>query len=86
MSTLNTSAVTTLLRLPRVTQATGIARSTLYKHIQRGIFPKPISIGGDRVAWPAHEVQTLINARIAGKSDDEVKQVVLELEAARKAA
>lgn len=76
-------AVNPLFRRPIVEQATGESRSTIYRKIKAGLFTKPVSIGGDRVAWPANEVQAIINARIAGKSEEEIKQLVTELEAAR---
>ena len=72
-----------MLRRPVVEQATGEKRSTIYRKIKLGLFPKPVQIGGARVAWPANEVQAIINARIAGKTDDEIKLLVEKLEAAR---
>jgi prophage regulatory protein len=77
--------ITPLLRRPIVEQATGDSRSTIYRKIATGLFPKPVQIGGERVAWPANEVAAINQARIAGKSDDEIKQLVAELEAARTA-
>ena len=75
-----------LLRRPVVEQATGDSRSTIYRKIQRGLFTKPVQIGGERVAWPANKVQAINQARIAGKSEDDIKQLVIQLEAARVAA
>ena len=72
-----------LLRRPIVEQATAKSRSTLYRDIQKGLFTSPVQIGGDRVAWPQNEIVALNQARIAGKSDEEIKQLVIELEAAR---
>lgn len=72
-----------LLRRTAVEQITGYSRSTIYRKIKCGLFSRPISIGGDRVAWPQSEVEALNKARIAGKSDAEIKQLVVELEAAR---
>ncbi len=72
-----------LYRRPVVEVSTGDSRSTIYRKIKAGLFTKPVNIGGDRVAWPANEVQAIINARIAGKSEDEIKQLVKSLEAAR---
>jgi prophage regulatory protein len=72
-----------LLRRPIIEQSTGDSRSTIYRKIKKGLFTKPVNIGGDRVAWPANEVQAINQARIAGKSDTEIKQLVVELEAAR---
>lgn len=76
-------AINPLYRRHVVEQATGESRSTIYRKISKGLFTKPVSIGGERVAWPANEVQAIINARIAGKSDEEIKVLVTELEAAR---
>lgn len=75
-----------LLRRPVVEQATGDSRSTIYRKIQRGLFTKPVQISGERVAWPAYEVHAINQARIAGKSEDDIKQLVIQLEAARVAA
>ena len=36
------------------------------------------------VGWPANEVEALNAARIAGKADDDIRALVLKLEAARK--
>ena len=72
-----------LYRRPIVEQATGDSRSTIYRKIKKGLFTKPVQIGGERVAWPANEVTAINQARIAGKSDEEIKALVIELEAAR---
>ena len=74
-----------ILRLPDVKAATGLSRSTLYLRIANGVFPHPVSLGGRAVGWPAHEVAALNAARIAGKPDNEIRELVVQLEAARKA-
>jgi len=74
-----------ILRLPAVKAATGLSRSTLYLRILSGVFPRPVSLGGRAVGWPAHEVAALNAARIAGKPDAEIRALVANLEAARKA-
>jgi prophage regulatory protein len=79
-------AINSLLRRPIVERLTGKSRSTTYRDIQKGLMTKPVSIGGDRVAWPQNEIVAINQARIAGKSDAEIKQLVIELEAARVAA
>ena len=76
----------TILQLPAVKLATGLSRSTLYLRIAQGVFTHPVSLGGRAVGWPAHEVATLNAARIAGKPDNEIRELVVQLEAARKAA
>ena len=73
-----------ILRLPAVKLATGLSRSTLYLRIAQGVFTHPVSLGGRAVGWPAHEVAALNAARIAGKPDSEIRELVAQLEAARK--
>jgi prophage regulatory protein len=74
-----------ILRLPDVKAATGLSRSTLYLRIAHGVFPHPVSLGGRAVGWPSHEVAALNAARIAGKQDADICDLVVKLEAARKA-
>ena len=74
---------TILLRRKTVEEATGKSRTTIYRDIQNGMFVKPVNIGGDRVAWPNTEVEAINKARIAGKSDEEIKKLVEELHKAR---
>lgn len=76
----------TILRLPDIKTITGLSRSTIYLRIEQGAFPKPVSLGGRAVGWPASEVEALNAARIAGRSDAEVRELVVKLEAARKTA
>jgi prophage regulatory protein len=76
----------TILRLPAVKSECGLSRSTLYLRITQGLWTKPISLGGRSVGWPASEVITLNSARIAGKTDKEIRELVQTLEADRKKA
>jgi prophage regulatory protein len=39
------------LRLPAVTQATGLTMSSIYDLMAEGKFPKPVPLEGRRVAW-----------------------------------
>ena len=70
-------------RMPEVQAQTGVSRSTIYAAIQRGAFVKPIKLGARAVGWPDFEVQALINARIAGKTDTQIKELVCTLELGR---
>lgn len=80
------SGVRQIYRRPLVEATHGITRSTLYRYIKNGLFTKPVCIGGGRSGWPSDEVAAIRDARIAGKSDDEIKALVAALEAARGAA
>jgi prophage regulatory protein len=75
----------TIVRLPAVLGGTGLSRSTIYLRIAQGVFTHPVSLGARAVGWPAHEVTAINAARIAGKSEAEMRELVSELEAARKA-
>lgn len=76
----------TIFRIPAVKSESGLSRSTIYLRISQGLWTSPISLGGRAVGWPADEVAALNAARIAGKSDDEIRTLVAQLEAARRAA
>ena len=75
----------TILRLPAVLADTGLSRSTIYLRIAQGVFTRPVSLGARAVGWPAHEVAAINAARIAGKSEAQMRELVRELEVARKA-
>ena len=75
----------TILRLPAVLADTGLSRSTIYLRIAQGAFTPPVSLGARAVGWPAHEVTAINAARIAGKSEAQMRELVRELEVARKA-
>lgn len=76
----------TILRLPTVKSESGYSRSTIYLRIAQGLWPKPVNLGARAVGWPAGEVAAMNAARIAGKTDDEIRALVEKLEAARKGA
>ena len=77
---------TPIHRLRTVIENSGLPRSTLYFRMKQGLWPKPISLGGRAVGWPSSEVDTLNAARIAGKTDEEIRTLVQKLECDRKLA
>ena len=76
----------TILRLPAVKSESGLSRSTIYLRISERLWTKPVLLGPRAVGWPSDEVAALNAARIAGKTDDEIRALVAKLEAARKDA
>jgi prophage regulatory protein len=78
--------VNRVLRFPEVKMRSGMSRSTIYLRIAERLFPRPISLGPRMVGWPESEVDALIDARIRGISDEELRVLVAKLEAARKSA
>lgn len=73
----------TILRLPAVLKRRGRSRSSHYADIKNGLYVKPVQIGSRAVGTPEDEVDALNAARIAGKTDEEVRALVVKLEAAR---
>lgn len=76
----------TILRIPAVKSESGLSRSTIYLRVSQGLWTKPVSLGARAVGWPSDEVEAINAARIAGNTDDEIRVLVKELEAARKGA
>ena len=72
-----------ILRLPDVKTLSGYSRSTIYLYIANGLFPSPIKIGARSVGWPEDEINQIIRARISGQTENAIKQLVLNIQAAR---
>ena len=58
-----TRRVTRLIRLPEVQHRVGLGRSTIYRWMAEGKFPKPVQLGGYSVAWAEDEVEAWIATR-----------------------
>jgi prophage regulatory protein len=52
-----------LLRLGAVIRVTGLSRSTLYRLIADGQFPRPVRLGPRAVAWRRVDVEAWSEAR-----------------------
>ena len=74
----------TIQRLPAVKSESGLSRSTIYLRITQGLWTKPVSLGARAVGWPSSDVVAINAARIAGKSEDEIRKLVIKLEVNRK--
>lgn len=75
--------VARILRLQPVLDARGKRRSSHYSDVACGLFTRPVKIGPRAAGWPESEVAALQSARIAGKTDDEIRVLVRRLEADR---
>lgn len=83
---LATRSELTIIRRKQAEAATGYSRSTIYLRISQGLWTRPVSLGARAVGWPAIEIDALNAARIAGKTDEQIRALVLKLEAARSSA
>ena len=46
-----------LIKLPEVMWRTGLSRSSVYRKMEKGEFPKQVKQGEGGVAWWEHEVE-----------------------------
>jgi prophage regulatory protein len=76
--------VINFLKLPVLKQKLGKSKSAIYLDIQEGLFPRPVPLGARAVGFPEHEADAINAARMAGMDDDEIRELVIELEAKRK--
>ena len=73
-----------ILRLPSVKTETGHrSDASIYNAIREGLFPQGVAIGQRAKGWPLEEVHAINAARIAGKSDAEIRELVKVLHAKR---
>lgn len=75
----------TLLRPPAVAMAIGMSLASVYVRVNQGMLTKPVKLGARAAAWPADEIEAINRARLAGKTNDEIRALVNELHAKRKA-
>jgi prophage regulatory protein len=73
-----------ITRRPEVLELLQISRSNLYKKIEQGLWPKPISLGSRAVGFLSTENEQMLSAMIAGQSQEEIKKLVTILEESRK--
>jgi prophage regulatory protein len=83
-STKETKMSYNIRRMNAVQAKTGYSRSTIYLYISKGLWVKSIRIGERAVGFLDTEIDALNAARISGKSDEEIRSLVIKLEAARK--
>lgn len=73
-----------ILRMPAVKAETGWrSHASIYNAINAGLFTEAVKIGERSVGWPDFEVEAICAARIAGKSEDEIRELVSLLHAKR---
>lgn len=52
--------ITRLIRLKEVQHRVGLGRSTIYRWMAEGKFPKPVQLGGYAVAWAQEDIDDWI--------------------------
>jgi len=70
--------------MPSVKGETGHrSDASIYNAIRAGLFPVGVPIGRRAKGWPDYEVKAINAARISGKTDDEIRELVKILLAKR---
>ena len=73
-----------ILRMPAVKFETGHrSHASIYNAINLGLFTVGVAIGRRSKGWPSEEVAAINAARIAGKSDEAIRALVVRLHAKR---
>ena len=73
-----------ILRMPAVKAETGHrSHASIYNALKTGLFTTGVAIGQRSKGWPSYEVQAINAARIAGKTDDDIRELVKRLHAKR---
>ena len=78
--------VSALTRLEPALKFTGEKRASYYAKAAAGLMPKPLKIGLRACAIPQRELEAVNAARIAGYSDDQIRELVARLHAERSGA
>ena len=76
----------TFLRKPAVRKRSGCSDSTLYLKISQGLWTKAVALGPRMSGWPDSEVDALLAALMAGKTEADIRALVIELHQVRKTA
>lgn len=68
-----------ILRASQAQEATGLPRSCFYSQVAKGLLPPSIQLGPRSVGWVETEINAVNVARILGKTDEEIKSLVMRL-------
>lgn len=72
------------MRLPAVLERRAKSRSVFYRDLENGLCTPPVKIGRTAV-WPRHEIKALMAAEMNGATQEQMKRLVVDLLAQRKA-
>lgn len=59
------------------------SHASIYGLIRVGLWTQPVKIGERSSGWPSDEVQAINAARIAGQSNEQIRELVRQLHAKR---
>lgn len=59
------------------------SRPTIWRWVTKGLLPPPVKFSAGTSRWPPYEIDAIEAARLAGSSDDDVRELVKEILANR---
>lgn len=68
-----------ILRMKDIKSKFGLSKSCIYGLIGNGYFPRGFKIGARAVGWLEQEIERVLNARASGKTDEQIKALVNEI-------
>lgn len=73
-----------ILRMPAIKAEMGYrSHASVYGAIHAGLLTHPVQIGQRSVGLPSEEVHAVIAARVAGQTDEQIRELVNRLHTAR---
>jgi prophage regulatory protein len=67
---------TKFIRAKELQTILGIHKNTIYRRVNAGLLPKPISLGGTATAWLNYEIIAIQAALIRGESTAKIQALV----------
>jgi len=58
-----------LLRLPQVLECVPVGKSTWWRGVKSGRYPKPVKLGPRTSAWRASEIMRIVNGEVENDVD-----------------
>jgi prophage regulatory protein len=55
------------------------SNASIYQGVRAGLITKPVPIGQRSVGWPDYEIKAIARARIAGQSEEQIRELVSRL-------
>ena len=74
---------TKFISIDEVLEKTTFGRSSLYAKVSKGLFPKPIKVGGRKIAWPQSEVDQMMDFYLSTTNEEDTKSFVTKIEKIR---
>lgn len=68
------SRLTTIIRIAKVEEITGLSQSTIYRLIKKGRFPAHLQLGERVVGWRLNDIQEWLDTLPVGNSAGELNK------------